>query len=121
MSLRAAVPADKVEPISYPASYQMVSSLAPLICCFSDISSGSDYSCCASRCQVTTQQQEKGVSMLPRIVMRRLMLALLLGAVSLTSLFAAHPTTAAPRQRCFSETGFCVSGPILSYWERNGG
>lgn len=55
------------------------------------------------------------------IVVRRLMLALLLAAVSLTSLFAAHPTNAAPRQRCFSETGFCVSGPILTYWERNGG
>jgi hypothetical protein len=49
------------------------------------------------------------------------MLVLLLGVMSLTSLLAAHPTNAAPRQRCFSETNFCVSGPILASWERNGG
>jgi hypothetical protein len=24
-------------------------------------------------------------------------------------------------QRCFPETGFCISGPIRQYWERNGG
>lgn len=28
---------------------------------------------------------------------------------------------AAARQRCFDATGFCVSGPILDYWEQNGG
>src|SRR5690606_31871662 len=26
-----------------------------------------------------------------------------------------------PRTRCFSETGYCVSDPLLGYWERNGG
>ena len=34
---------------------------------------------------------------------------------------AAFPAEAAPRTRCFPETGFCVSGSILTYWERNGG
>src|SRR5690349_21492178 len=52
---------------------------------------------------------------------RRLILALLLGIISLSSVFQAQPTSAALRQRCFSETGYCVSGPILAYWERNGG
>jgi hypothetical protein len=27
----------------------------------------------------------------------------------------------AERERCFRETGYCISGPILRYWERNGG
>ena len=58
--------------------------------------------------------------MRPSIVVRRLLLALL-GITSLSLLFGAYPTSAAPRQRCFSETGLCVSGPILTYWERNGG
>lgn len=30
-------------------------------------------------------------------------------------------TQAQPRQRCFNETGYCVSDPLLNYWERNGG
>lgn len=28
---------------------------------------------------------------------------------------------AAPGERCFTETGFCISGAIRDYWERNGG
>ncbi len=36
-------------------------------------------------------------------------------------LVAAAPANAAERQRCFPETGYCVSGAILRYWERNGG
>ncbi|HNP85779.1 MAG TPA: hypothetical protein PKK78_06545 [Kouleothrix sp.] len=28
---------------------------------------------------------------------------------------------AQPRQRCFPETGHCVAGELLAYWERNGG
>jgi hypothetical protein len=31
------------------------------------------------------------------------------------------PTQAASDDRCFAETGFCISGQIRSYWERNGG
>lgn len=34
---------------------------------------------------------------------------------------AAEPATARSRQRCFPETGHCISGPIRAYWERNGG
>ncbi len=30
-------------------------------------------------------------------------------------------STSAARTRCFAETGFCVSDPILTYWEKNGG
>lgn len=28
---------------------------------------------------------------------------------------------AAQSERCFPETGYCISGPIRAYWERNGG
>ena len=28
---------------------------------------------------------------------------------------------AQPQERCFPETGFCISGPIRAFWERNGG
>jgi hypothetical protein len=59
--------------------------------------------------------------MLHSYLVKRLMLALLLGMVSLSAVFQAQPASAAPRQRCFPETGYCVSGPILAYWERNGG
>ncbi len=31
------------------------------------------------------------------------------------------PPPPATDQRCFPETGQCISGPIRSYWERNGG
>ncbi len=30
-------------------------------------------------------------------------------------------STPPPDQRCFSETGQCIAGPIRTYWERNGG
>jgi hypothetical protein len=33
---------------------------------------------------------------------------------------AAHATAQA-RERCFPETGYCVTGAILAYWERHGG
>jgi hypothetical protein len=31
------------------------------------------------------------------------------------------PALAQPDQRCFPETGFCISGRIRTYWEQNGG
>jgi DNA/RNA endonuclease G (NUC1) len=31
------------------------------------------------------------------------------------------PPPPPPDQRCFSETGQCIHGPIRAYWERNGG
>ena len=43
------------------------------------------------------------------------------GLALLLALLAATPASAAPRQRCFNETGYCVADPLLSYWERNGG
>jgi hypothetical protein len=40
-------------------------------------------------------------------------------------LFASQPVSASSHQqtgeRCFPETGYCISGTIRSYWERNGG
>jgi len=44
--------------------------------------------------------------------------------VALTMLSAASCTvalSAQSNQRCFAETGLCISGPIRAYWERNGG
>jgi hypothetical protein len=56
-----------------------------------------------------------------RRLVSRIMLVLLLGLANILPLLAAYPSHAAPRQRCFAETNYCISGPILSYWERNGG
>jgi hypothetical protein len=42
-------------------------------------------------------------------------------SILLASLLWARPAQAAPDERCFPETGFCISGPIRAYWERNGG
>lgn len=33
----------------------------------------------------------------------------------------AVPTAAQAGERCFAETGLCISGPIRAYWERGGG
>ena len=47
-----------------------------------------------------------------------------LGLVALTTLGAigvARPAAAQSAERCFSETGYCISGAIRTYWERNGG
>jgi hypothetical protein len=33
----------------------------------------------------------------------------------------ARPVAAQVAERCFTETGFCISGAIRQYWERNGG
>ncbi len=48
---------------------------------------------------------------------------LLLAALVLAGLaaLAPQPSAAQSDQRCFPQTGFCISGPIRSYWERNGG
>lgn len=43
----------------------------------------------------------------------------------LASVLLANPAVASSQQqsgeRCFPETGYCISGTIRSYWERNGG
>jgi|GEM_PF-448729 len=48
----------------------------------------------------------------------RIMLMTLLLAGALAPLPAA---SAAPAERCFPETGYCISGVIRTYWERHGG
>lgn len=48
-----------------------------------------------------------------------LLLLLLIGlGLGLTSAVPAEAQTA---ERCFAETGFCISGRIREYWEQNGG
>ena len=49
--------------------------------------------------------------------MAQSMLALLLLALCLVG---SAPVSAAS-QRCFPETGFCISGPIGTYWQQHGG
>lgn len=50
----------------------------------------------------------------------RLFCALLLGTLLLTNQ-SAEPANAQNVRRCFSETGYCISGRIREYWEQNGG
>ena len=52
--------------------------------------------------------------------MKRPSILALLAAVSLALAMLA-PADAAPRTRCFAQTGFCITSPILEYWEHNGG
>jgi len=51
--------------------------------------------------------------------MQRWLWLVALAALALT-IVPPQPAQAA-RERCFAETGFCVSGAILDYWEHNGG
>lgn len=53
--------------------------------------------------------------------MKRCFLTLALAILSFGMSFTPVLTYAAPRERCFQETGLCVSGAILAYWEKNGG
>jgi hypothetical protein len=39
----------------------------------------------------------------------------------LATLIGPQQSFAQTDQRCFSATGFCISGPIRAYWENNGG
>ena len=52
----------------------------------------------------------------------RLAVAITVMAVLLITLPGTSPAVSAQQsERCFPETGFCISGPIRAYWERNGG
>lgn len=42
-------------------------------------------------------------------------------ALALTAIAPLGSASAAAGSRCFAETGFCISGDIRAYWERNGG
>jgi hypothetical protein len=53
--------------------------------------------------------------------MRRLLNVLTLTAIILVASLYGSAAQAAPRERCFPETGQCVSGAILEYWEKHGG
>jgi hypothetical protein len=53
--------------------------------------------------------------------MQRIWMFLLTAMVGLSTLLGATPASAQSGERCFRETGFCISGPIRTYWERNGG
>jgi hypothetical protein len=46
---------------------------------------------------------------------------LILLAALLLTMLPAGAAFAQSDARCFTETGYCISGPIRSYWERNGG
>jgi hypothetical protein len=59
----------------------------------------------------------------PRSMMEYSMrwLCLLFVVVIATTMLALPPMAAAAGERCFPETGFCISGPLRDYWERHGG
>ncbi|MBK9713968.1 MAG: hypothetical protein IPO81_22095 [Kouleothrix sp.] len=52
--------------------------------------------------------------------MRRRALFLALALLGLLALLPL-PASAQAAERCFPQTGYCISGAIRSYWERNGG
>jgi hypothetical protein len=51
----------------------------------------------------------------------RAALALLALVIAGLAALSPQPSAAQTSQRCFAETGFCISGSIRAYWERNGG
>jgi len=55
------------------------------------------------------------------MVHRTSIAASVLVALALLCTFFAPGLASAQEQRCFSETGFCISGPIRGYWDKNGG
>ncbi len=55
-----------------------------------------------------------------RISLRRVSTLALLLTLALAWALEAR-TASAEGRRCFPETGFCISGVIRTYWERNGG
>lgn len=54
--------------------------------------------------------------------LRRLLVLVVLSFLATLPLLTARPTRAQPGARCFAETPYCIQpGPILNYWESNGG
>lgn len=53
--------------------------------------------------------------------MKHIFATVTLALAVLAALAAPRGTSAQARERCFSETGFCVRGEILDYWEQGGG
>lgn len=52
--------------------------------------------------------------------MKRILTLVLIGMV-LSMGLPSRPALASTAERCFAETGFCISGRIRQYWESNGG
>jgi hypothetical protein len=48
-------------------------------------------------------------------------LALTLALLALSAIVPGRDAAAQTAERCFSETGFCISGRIREFWEQNGG
>jgi Cu-Zn family superoxide dismutase len=51
----------------------------------------------------------------------RLFVPALLASLGLLALMVAPSASAQADQRCFPETGFCISGRIATFWDQNGG
>jgi len=41
--------------------------------------------------------------------------------IVVSTVLTVSPAAAAPAERCFAETGFCVAGGFLAYWDAHGG
>jgi hypothetical protein len=58
---------------------------------------------------------------MPGTALLRRSTALIILLSSLALSLGPAPAHAQPAERCFAETGYCISGRIREYWERNGG
>lgn len=56
-----------------------------------------------------------------RSFFRMVVLSVCIMAVVLVASVPTAQVKAQTNERCFAETGFCISGPIRQFWERNGG
>jgi hypothetical protein len=56
----------------------------------------------------------------PHIILRPGTIGAVLLALAVGFVLAVRPASAAS-QRCFPQTGFCISGPIGAYWQQHGG
>lgn len=54
-------------------------------------------------------------------IQRHRMIFAFIALLALAALAPLRSAAAAGAERCFPETGFCISGAIRTYWERNGG
>jgi hypothetical protein len=69
---------------------------------------------------ITAAAEQRPPSDRKRTAMKKITHLAMLAILALLTIGAA-PAGAQAAQRCFKETGQCIAGPILRYWERNGG
>jgi hypothetical protein len=56
-----------------------------------------------------------------RVLPYALMLCMLTAAIGLALVLLPRPLHAQEQERCFEQTGHCIRGAMLDYWQQNGG